>query len=1197
LSFVSFESLGGRALCFAHSYDSLAHSLVFLTSPHLTSLYDRKLFSLHQQPLRAPTANCEHLFRTPRICATTTSLHLPLFARSSSQHHLKALTEPHLLHFTNMSAFESAIYDSFDPPQQPIEDEETDDESFFDNAYNGPRDGRWEVASSVGSFVDDRCPTVYGYRPQSRPAGRETRIDDGLVKKLMQATIEHKRAEAAALTRQTATVGGVPTDNGKAPSAPPSMKVSRPFFVPPLRNNPYSAVVASRKVDQEHVQKAPSAHQLTKANNDFPATATREAATPKAATAKAQSDIPQRTTPDRSTVRILGKNGEEAFISLPSLAKSVQALSHMTQQRSGVAVPVSESHVSAGNFQPDEMVAVPGWIEPKEQDQNHNQEQNKRQKNKQKNNKQKKPQDRVEQLITESPQVEEVGSQRAASWVMSGALPAPSREPSREPSQAPQSAANSMRDSGIAMSDFITSVKAGSSRASSVRPSSAISPGVLSIAQYIAKRSSTTSSARNSKPKSVEGFKEMGLGMTTGYPTQERTSDRSNHGRAKQVSSSRHSSQPTIRRESGSVRSEHTAQQSLPSRHGSQRSFAREPGSVQQQDEGDRQEAMQSNYKPPTVVSASSSASITHSFSGFYPEGFVPQDQPTLLRQEDGIGSRNGGSEKSRSVRSGSSRSSVKDASDKASSKHSQPSSHGHRSHQPISIRSDRGSSVHSGANYVSDVKQSRSGLQAHRSDHSRSTRSDRAGSVQSVASHASVASSRPKKAAFQATSMSPHPRSERLSQASGTRCPSHSPVSPLAPSPQLFTLGQERTNFAGDGWISPWPGSVIPSHKSAVSVPADGPGHCVTLTYSEWEAQRENLESEAGSYAGSRVPSAVGLQDLPREVYSHPPPAGYVGSYNPDARYSPQPVPQMDGEPAWISQHFSPLQGANAVQPPASVHSQQGSLLSYSSAHSQQDPLREQNSTHSQQGSLRSRNSAHSQKRSLRGHSSAHSQSGSPTTAHNNSLYNQPVDQTPIAVAQNAGWSFPPQDDRPSSNHTPAYNVGLTPAELSTYQSQLGSTISRYASRISHVQREQTPPQPDYDVWNSGRSHHSSRRSSSQHSVHNFPPNPSYPRVKSQLAMPWDATVSQVNTRFTVPARQGSSHGGSSWRGSVGGVSGVESRLHSNAGSSRGSVGSRSSVGLADSQVTYGSAEWEKLENAEDGRGGFQVPEGYNMW
>lgn len=862
---------------------------------------------------------------------------------------------------------------------------------------------------------------------------------------------------------------------------------------------------------------------------------------------------------------------------MPSLAKSAHALSHRTQQRSEAAVSIDGSRRSTGGFEFQETVTIPEVAEPEEQDQQQNRERNqqqnqqqsKRVKNRQRNDKQKKPEDEVEQLITGSPEVEGVGSQRAASWVMSGALPAPSRAPSREPSQAPQSAADSLRDSGIAMSDYFASVKGASSRASSARPGLAISPGVLSIAQQIVKIPSTSSSARNSKPKSVEGFQEIGLGMTTGFPTRERTSDRSDRERTKHLSSSRHSSQASVRRESGSVRSDHgPASRTHSSRHGSQPSVRSGSGSVQQQSEANEHERVRSNYKPPTVVSASSSASVTHSFGGFYQEGFVPQDQATLLRQEGEIGSRDGGSNKSRSVRDESVRSIVKDASDVASSKRSQSSSHSHRSDQSISLRSDRGSSVHSGANHVSDVKQSRSGSQAHRSDQSRSARSDRGSTVRSVASYASTASSRPKKAAFQATSMAPHPRSDRQSQASAPRCPSHSPVSPLAPSPQLFTPGPERTNFAGDGWISPWPGSTIPSHETDVYISADGLGHCGTLTYSEWRSHREALKSDAGSYAGSRVPSAVGLQPLPRSVYGHPPPASYIGSFNPDPKYSPQPVPQMDGEPAWISQHFSPLQGANEVQLPASVHSQQGSLRSYSSARSHQ-------------GSLQS-------------HSSAHSQSGSASTAHSNSLYNQPVHQTPIAASQNAGWSFPPQ----TPGDAPAYNVGLTHTELSTYQSQLGNTISRYSSQLSHVQREQTPPQPNYEVWNNGQSHHSSRRSSSSpHSIHNFPPNLSYPRVKSQLAMPWDPTASQVNARSAVQTREVSSHAGSSGRGSLGGVRGVDSRLHSNVSSSRGSVGSRSSFGVSESQVSYGTVEWEKLENAEEGHGGYQAPQGYNMW
>jgi hypothetical protein len=818
------------------------------------------------------------------------------------------------------------------------------------------------------------------------------------------------------------------------------------------------------------------------------------------------------------------------------------------------------------------------------------------------------------------------------------------------------------------MSDFLASMKHVSSRASTIRPESSVSQGVMSIAQQIAKMPSTSSSARNSTPKSTasgpEGFKEIGRGMTTGYPAQERTSDRSDRERVKKVSSSRHSLQPSVRSHSvslqqhdegseqrsvlssrysaqpsarshsasvnqrdegskqGSVHSSrHSSHRSVrshsasvqqrdegskqgsvhSSRHSSQQSVGSNPGSVQQQYEGGMQETMRSNYKPPTVVSASSSASITHSFGGMYMEGFVPHDQYVLLGQEAEVGFHSGGSNRLGSVRSGSVRNSAKDASDVADSEHSRSSSHGrrsdksmsvrsekgsfvhsganyvfdvkqrrsgsqaHRSDKSMSVGSERGSSTHSGANYISDVKQRRSGSQAHHSDHSSSTRSDKGGSVQSDASHASsVASSRPKKSSFQATSMASHSKSERLSQASGTRCPSHSPVSPLAPSPPLVTPGQEKTKFVGAGWISPHPCST------PIYVSVDGPGHVGTLTYSEWRAQREGLKSNAGSYAGSRVPSAVGLEPLPHKVYGHPPPASYVGSYNPDPRYAPQPVPQMDR----VSECFSPLQGANAMHPPASVHSQQGSRRSHSSVHSHQD--------------------------SLGSHSSSHSHSGGPSTSHNNSLYDQPVHQLPIAALQDAGWSFPPQDDRPTSSHAPSYNVGLTPTELSTYQSRLGKTISRYSSQLSQVQDEQTSPQPDYEVWNSGQSHRSSRRSSSEHSmhsIHNFPPNLSYPRVKSQLPMPWDPTMSLVNARSVGSARQVSSPVGSSWRGSDGGVGGVESRLPSNASSSRGSVRSRESFGLADSQVTYGSAAWEKLEDAEDGRGAYQVPEGSNLW
>ena len=1061
-----------------------------------------------------------------------------------------------------MSAFESAIDDSFDPAPKPLEDEEVSEDTLFDNAYNGPRDGRWEVASSVGSFVDDRCPTVYGYRPQARPAGKETRIDDGLVKELMQATIEHKRAAAAAQARQGVAPGAVQNHHGQISSAPSSVKVSRPFVVPPLRNKPFSPVAPSHKDQRKPSQKAPvTTRQNPRANNDLRTTARCDVAAPVAEAAKARADAPRGFTRDKSTIRILGKNGEEAFVSLPSLAKSVHAASHRTQQRSVSVVPVGRSLGSAGDFNTRETVIVPEVAEvirneeqSKQQSKQQNEQQNKqkdkqqKKEHNQKQKQQKQRQNEEEQPIAEPPRVEREGFQRAASALMSGALPAPSREPS----QAPQSADNSCRDSGIAMSDYGIIAKTSSSRASSAGPGSAISQGVFGIAQKIVKIPSTTSSAKRSNPRStaaiLEGSKELGLGMTTVFPTKERMSDRSDHGRAKQLFSSRYGSQPSARRDSGSLQRQQQQQQ--------------------QQDNGSNQGTVRSNYKPPTVVSASSSASITHSFGGMYqegmyPEGFVLQHQYPIERQETGISSHRGDPDQPGSIKNGSSKSRMNDASGRASSKQSRSSSHVHHTDRLMSVQSDRGSSVRSGVNYAFDVaslRQSQSDSQAHRSDQSRSARSDKGSSVRSVVSYTSgVACFKQRQPGSRATS-GVHSISEQPSQALGPRCPSHSPVPPLAPS-QPFA----PTNFAGGGWISPHPLSSIAgvSPQSAVSTvyaSADGPGHCGTLTYSEWRAHRDALGSDAGSYAGSHIPSDVGLQAVPPAAYNYPPPISYVGSYNPVTRQSPQHPLQMDGEPGWVSQYFDPLQGSKVRQSPVSVRNQRGFSQS---------------------------------------HRSAHSESESTSTTYNISLYNQPVQHhSPIAASQNAGWSSPPQDDHLASGHGPVYNVGLTPTELSSYQSQLGSTISRYSSQISHVQREQTPPQPNYEVWNNAQSH-SSRRSSPQHSIHNFPPSLSYPRVKSQLAMPWDPTTSQVNSRSAVSNRQPSSQAGLSGRtaSAIGGAGGIKSRLQSNRSSSRGSVGSRSSFDLADSQVTYGTVQWQNLEIAEEGRGGFQDPQFYKMW
>ncbi|RMZ07210.1 hypothetical protein D0862_04335 [Hortaea werneckii] len=96
----------------------------------------------------------------------------------------------------------SAIDDSFEPnffQYQPSEPRQDDAQTW----YNGPRSGHWSVSSSVGSAIDDRCPTIWG-ADSVRDGGNAAEgaplrpIDGDLLRKLGRTAIEEKIAEAAA---------------------------------------------------------------------------------------------------------------------------------------------------------------------------------------------------------------------------------------------------------------------------------------------------------------------------------------------------------------------------------------------------------------------------------------------------------------------------------------------------------------------------------------------------------------------------------------------------------------------------------------------------------------------------------------------------------------------------------------------------------------------------------------------------------------------------------------------------------------------------------------------------------------------------------------------------------------------------------------------------------------------------------------
>jgi hypothetical protein len=978
-----------------------------------------------------------------------------------------------------MSAFESAIDDSFDSAPQSVRDTEGQDDDLFDNAYQGPRDGHWEVTSSVGSFIDDRCPTTYGYGHRSRINGRGALIDEGLAKRLMQATIEEKRITALA-TLKDETPTSVMGNRAKQSFTPLEVKSPRPFVVPALRNRSYSSVmpdVAAVAKDMTGSPKANSAKIYSKPNSNAKssASASRHTPSPAVVGTSAASDNPDPSPSTGRTIRILGKNGEVAFVNFPSLPKTYPSTPSSTgpataDKLDNRSEPHSRNHRHTHLPSPKPGSSIKGSIIPAVSDRIG----------------EKRTLAEHDQWATASPANEVQQFRPTSSPVMSGALPVTSWKSA----SVARSIGYSCKDSGVAISKSAVVTKAGSGRAVSTKSGSAISQGVFSFAQQIANTPSTPSKRPEAVPAALvqRPFEEVGMGVTTGFPARKQASERSNRTATHQSSGSEQGSQ---RKVGSNMPSKKAGHQLLDSQKGSQRIVGSNTHSAQPAQERSRQVSMQSNYKPPTVHSASSSSSsrqasthphhkpstarsasssssVTHTFGGFHQDGFVQQANTQVAPHNHGQGSVN--------------------------------------------------------------KRQSQSG-----SDENR----------KGASSNVSVG--------------------DRVSPV----CPSHSPMSPLELSPHLPASAEPPTNFAGDGWISPHPLSVASTDvgaapQPAVHLSADSLGHCATLTYNEWKAQRDASGSVAGSFAGSHVPSAVELRTVPPAVYNYPPPASYVGSYH-----------QKTAQPHRAKSHA----GHNLDE-----NDERKQWISGTDVPGHTAFMRDR-------------------RLSINDHASVYSHTRSLSTRHKDSVYNSPVQ--PVR-SRTAGWDNPAQHDgSPLGSERvqyEGYDVGLTPSELADYQSQLSSTISHYSSQLSRVQQDQATPQPDYNVWNSGQSH-ASRRAASQHSVsaHEFPANLSHPRETTQLPMPWDQASSHAGTpsalsKHARSLRAGSAHGGHNTPSAHGhGSVHLVPLLDGN--NSQVSAASQSVINVPQSQVTYGDAEWQDLENAEDGHGKFQSRQDYRMW
>ncbi len=89
----------------------------------------------------------------------------------------------------------SAIDDSFEPNFFPA----SIAPSHGLSAYNGPRSGHWSVSSSIGSAIDDRCPTIWGVNTgpgATGPLGATAvkPIEASLLKKIGRAAVAERAA-------------------------------------------------------------------------------------------------------------------------------------------------------------------------------------------------------------------------------------------------------------------------------------------------------------------------------------------------------------------------------------------------------------------------------------------------------------------------------------------------------------------------------------------------------------------------------------------------------------------------------------------------------------------------------------------------------------------------------------------------------------------------------------------------------------------------------------------------------------------------------------------------------------------------------------------------------------------------------------------------------------------------------------------
>ncbi|KAK6415811.1 hypothetical protein LTR81_010568 [Elasticomyces elasticus] len=238
----------------------------------------------------------------------------------------------------------SAIDDSF----MPIYIQPSIAPSYAPSRYNGPHSGHWTVSNETGSGIDDRCPTVWSAVPGRGTAGPDDAatvrpIRASLLKAIGHAGVSKKLAAEAEVAAPY-QAGYERQASIRSEARHVEETAPKGFYVPRNEN----AHIAKARAKDKDKEKA--AALISAAKKNEPASKPEKARAPSpppAVKANKPSPVPLFAHSSQTRgIRIVSKDGKEAFVQLPSIPRISKApdraLAAATEERAVKATQKSE---------------------------------------------------------------------------------------------------------------------------------------------------------------------------------------------------------------------------------------------------------------------------------------------------------------------------------------------------------------------------------------------------------------------------------------------------------------------------------------------------------------------------------------------------------------------------------------------------------------------------------------------------------------------------------------------------------------------------------------------------------------------------------------------------------------------------------------------------------------------------------------